>query len=95
MSKTKVPCYDNLDSGDNVTDLEKIKDQDSWPIWPILPLKRKDNSLQNKNLGFLHVQTPLVIYHAYIFDLPATLEGVPQTKYESIEALLADGWRVD
>lgn len=76
------------------TDREMILDQDSWPWWPMLPMKRKNNSLEDKNLGVL-LSDKMTIYHFYMFDAPKTLVNVPKTEYTDVDALLADGWRID
>jgi hypothetical protein len=72
-----------------------------WPSWPFLPIKRKDNRLENKNLGFLyhdavHSDGKVRVYHAYMFDMPGVkLSDIPTTEYDSVDAMLADGWVVD
>lgn len=77
-----------------MTDKEIITDPDSWPCWPVLPLKRKNNSLEDKNLGIL-LAGKLTVYHVYMFDIPQDLSKEPKTKYNHVDELLADGWRVD
>lgn len=81
-------------------DAQMIRDPDRWPAWPFLPLKRRDNSLESKNLAVLCAdgKDTYTLYHVYLFDLPKSPEGwknSPQTTYASIEALLQDGWIVD
>ena len=72
-----------------------------WPCWPWLPLKRKNNSLEEKNLGVLCAdgfKDGFTIYHVYLFGLPRSPEefkASPQTHYTTVDALLADGWAVD
>ncbi len=88
--KSKVPEFDHL---------AMIRDSYRWGRWPYLPMKRDNNSLEDKNLGVLVDDgKSLTIYHVYLFGLPATREeflASPQTTYESHEAMLADGWMVD
>lgn len=73
----------------------------NWPVWPFLPLKRKDNSLERKNLGVLcddGFKDGYTIYHVYLFDLPQTVQGwkaAPRTHYKTVDELLADDWIVD
>ena len=89
-------------------DAAMIRDTDRWPAWPCLPLKRRNNSLEDKNLGVLlateehrravNGRGKLRVYHGYIFSLPKTQEqwdATPRTEYDTIEELLADGWMVD
>lgn len=80
-----------------------IANPDNWPCWPFLPVKRRDNSLENGNLGVLlstaeHKAGKMIVYLAYMFDWPQTPEGVKSIKrieYASVDDLLADGWMVD
>lgn len=84
-------------------DLTFLKDPDSWPNWPFLPIKRRDNSLVRKNLGVLvaseeYAKGHIIVNHVYLFSLPKTTEdwnACPKTEYDSLEALLRDGWIVD
>lgn len=89
-------------------DAAMIRSYDSWPAWPCLPLKRRNNSLEDKNLGFLLATEEhrravegcgkLRVYHGYIFSLPKTQkqwEDLPRTEYTTVEELLDDGWVVD
>lgn len=88
-----------------------INDPGGWPIWPWLPLKRGNNELADKNLGVLWVgdlpetharkrgpDDRWVVWHVQLFDLPPNVEAFrasPHTIYPTLDALLADGWRVD
>lgn len=84
-------------------DASMIDDPDQWPCWPFLPIKRKNNSLEDKNLGVLlatqeHADGKRIVYHGCLFGWPKTSEAVkalPTTEYESTQQLLADGWIVD
>lgn len=86
-------------------DGEFIRKPGEWPVWPYLPVKRKNNSLKDKNLGILYATEELVkkgkptVYHLYLFDLPRDKKlsdpSIPKTEYESVEAMLDDGWMVD
>ena len=72
----------------------------NWPMWPFLPLKRRDNDLEARNLGVLFddgkKSKGKIVYHCYVFGMkPDTLKTCPKTEYESVSALLADGWVVD
>lgn len=78
-----------------------ILNYDRWPVWPYLPLKRRNNSLEDKNLGVLCAdgfKNGFTIYHVYLFDLPRTAElfmASPQSHYKTVDDLLSDGWIVD
>lgn len=76
-----------------------ILNPDEWPVWPFLPVKRKDSSLENKNLGFLvdeHKKDgKLTVYHGMLFNTPMKLKELPKSTYDDVDALLADGWVID
>lgn len=70
-----------------------ILDQESWPVWPFLPLKV---SGQNR-CAFLYGPafdpdgSPVTLLVGNMFD-----PGRAQTReYPDLDALLADGWVVD
>ncbi len=79
--------------------LAMVKDQDRWPCWPYLPVKRRDKNMESKNLGILWIGTGgLIVHHTYLFGMPKTIEefkAMPKTEYQTHEAMLADGWEVD
>lgn len=87
------------------SDKQFILDYGSWPCWPYLPIKRKDNSLEKGNLGVLVATedfakgVKVVVYHVYLFAIPRDKKlsdpSIPKTEYPSVEELLDDGWRVD
>lgn len=85
----------------NFDNKKMMMDPDSWPCWPYLPVKRKNYSLKDKNLGLLTAdggKEEKTIYHVYLFALPKTLQeflNSPTTVYPNIDELLADGWVVD
>lgn len=78
-----------------------ISDPNRWPCWPLLPIKRGNQQLNDKNLGVLFDTDPKKgyrVYHCYLFDLPMPQKQfaqVPHTDYATVDALLADGWMVD
>lgn len=85
-----------------------IRKYADWWRWPFCPLKRRNNELREKNLGVLlasqeHADAvkgkgKFRVYHCYMFDPPETKEewdATPYTEYDTLEALLADGWMVD
>ncbi len=80
-------------------DKAMMQDCLQWPAWPYLPVKRKNNSLEDRNLGVLWVgSSGLTVHHVYMFDLPPTAEEfkkMPSTVYKDLDSLLADGWIVD
>ncbi len=81
-----------------MTDKEMIDNPDLWPNWPFLPVKRRDNSLENKNLGVLidENDSHRTVYHVYMFDLPKNgLKDKPKTLYPNTDTMIAEGWRID
>jgi hypothetical protein len=81
-------------------DVAFIMNPNKWPRWPFLPLKRKgENGLQ---VGYLYgdpvtsmgrLAAPLKIYGGNIFS-PSPDDPVVG-EYDSADALVAAGWRVD
>jgi hypothetical protein len=93
---------------DKSRDRAYILDFDHWGAWPYCPLKRGNCSRLDKNLGFLlateeHADAckgkgKFVVYLAYMFAPPKGKEeydACPKLEYDSVDALLADGWMVD
>lgn len=87
-----------------MSDKAMIQDPNKWPAWPFLPLKKGSYpSIEDKRLGVLyHSPTwsdgKVHVIHCYLFAPPKTreeLHATPSTVYESVDALLADGWVVD
>lgn len=80
--------------------LEMMKSPDRWPLWPVLPLKRRcANPGEFPECAFLmdvggldHVK----VYLGVIYELggrkPSEFES---KKYSDYEAVVADGWIVD
>jgi hypothetical protein len=100
MAKTTTPPVHD--------DAGMIRQYDTWPRWPFLPLKRKNHNLKDKNLGVLlatqeHADAvkgsgKFRVYHVYMFQPPkgkAEWDAAPRTEYDTVEAMLADGWIVD
>jgi hypothetical protein len=80
-------------------DLEMIRHPGQWPAWPKLPLshpvQREPSCPFLGQLGFLLDQSgpPYIVFLGCMFEVdPAT---APTIRFETIEALLEAGWRVD
>ncbi len=76
--------------------LEFMKTPGKWPAWPFLPLKR---SLDQRPCMGLLIESdgnvlPVVILRN-LFDYETPLSKCQKVEYDSLEALVADGWRVD
>ncbi len=82
-------------------DRQFILNPSEWPLWPFLPLKRRDHNLDMKNLGLLVAaqrDEGFTVHHVCLHDLPMSREAfhaAPKTHYPTADALLADGWVVD
>lgn len=90
----------------SLTDTEIIRDPNRWGMWPMLPMKRRSNSLDKKDLGFLldsieHNQAcrgngVFTIFHHYAFDMKSfDARTCPATTYKTLEAMLQDEWVID
>jgi len=83
-----------------MTDLELLKFFSSpreWGHRPMLPVVR-DYQL-NPNTGIM-IEGSLKVYHINMWSLGAgrltdLLKDVPLSEYNSLEAVVVDGWRVD
>jgi hypothetical protein len=77
------------------TAIDFARDQDKWPAWPVLPVKRGDYFNEPDGLGYLFAGTPVqpVVYIGNIFAAdPANDKPIV---YGSLEELFGDGWRID
>lgn len=78
---------------DKMSDKEFMLSSDLWPIWPVLPLKKRDGSGDS---GFLHGGPPATgKVEMRIGNIYGNREDWTVVKYEDLDALLADGWVVD
>ena len=97
MNETKK----KLGPGD---DLEMLQTPDLWPNWPALPMRRYK---PDQTVGFPEVGVVLdmeglqnMVVKINLFYLNALngaerIRDAEKYRYESLEALLADGWIVD
>lgn len=81
-------------------ELEFIKQPQSWPQWPYMPLvKRGGSPFMDGGVGILSSNDVLrskpVVYLTNLFSIgDRPLAEVPSKTYESFEAMLNE-WRVD
>lgn len=79
-----------------MNDSEMMGNPDKWPLWPFLPVKRRSNTVEAKDLGFLIDDgVSLIVYISYLPSGPIDLDQVMQLVYPNKEAMLKDGWKVD
>jgi len=77
-----------------VQDLEMMRTPDNWPIWPRLPLKRPGHG-EHGYLVNTHLYDNTVepkVYMGLIFEDHGSLKF---KEYESLQAIVDDGWTVD
>lgn len=87
----------------NRDDRAFIEDPDNWPQWPLLPMKRIDSNQRLECAFIVSGDSGVKLYRGNIFaiyerpgnTLAEKLTDVPIYKYESVDALLADGWVID
>ena len=85
---------------DTTEDLRYMRDPDLWGCFPKLPLKRRRDGETWPQLGVMICHTlsgatpePITIYLGTMFDID--LRKRPTLEYPTVEAAIADGWRVD
>jgi hypothetical protein len=73
-----------------------LSDPSTWPLRPLLPLSKNVEG-DWPELGFLVASGGPVVYRGSIYDIPPGLDlsGFRSTEYETLDAVLADGWTVD
>lgn len=77
-----------------------IRHVELWPHYPLLPIKRHiaDEDGPECCLLLATAEPWSTVYACNLFALPKTvseLRKMNKYTYPSVEALLADGWRVD
>jgi len=83
--------------------LEFLANPDRWPNWPVCPVKRSCSDKQyiegddRPQCGVVFDQPKPTVYRVNMFSIgPSTdLTKFEKHEYESLEALVADGWVVD
>ncbi len=87
-----------------MTDKEMILDEDRWPQWPFLPMKKYTDSWPDCQV--IHAASKTTLIKVNLYNLPPTildcfmfnleeLNQLPKQTYSSIDEMLADGWIVD
>lgn len=83
-------------------DLERMKAHNDWPMWPVLPIKKRvKNSSPECAILFADGRPTVIKTGLYALDdLPGKsyaekFAGLQKQEYPTFEALVADGWEVD
>lgn len=93
-------------TSDQRTEVERIRLQIAWPLFPFLPLKSRT---RRDEIGFSELRTvfagiagvldePIVLFSVGIYQLPGTYDELvwfATEHYYSIEECVADGWVTD
>jgi hypothetical protein len=74
-------------------DLEMMRSDKNWPMWPILPLKKWNREKHSFDCGYLEFLAGSVVFKANLHT--AREIETEKLKYASLEAIIADGWTVD
>lgn len=74
-------------------DLKMMKNPDSWPNWPQLPVKRNRNG-HTAECGIMYENSRNVIL-TNMFASVEERQAANQISYDTYDAALADGWVVD
>jgi hypothetical protein len=73
-----------------------INDENKWPLWPVLPVKTL--GVTPRRHGIITTNHLSRVYDISIVDFKSdvsighTLLDVPYTDYESVEAMVREGW---
>jgi len=79
---------------DLARELDMMTSPQKWPQWPQLPVKRHRDG--QSDFGVMVEDVGGVVPDVYRKNLfQKFTQDTPKTSYESMDALLADGWRVD
>lgn len=73
-----------------------------WPAYPFLPLVRRRGDGNMPDLGLLIAPEESVIWDLNLYSLPRSgklsdlrASSTVLARYETVEAMLEDGWEVD
>ena len=67
-----------------------------WPCWPVCPVKRHVGQGMLPDIGIVVADGTWIVYRISLFTATAAdLESCEKHEYETVEALVADGWEVD
>lgn len=81
-------------------DIDMMKHEDEWPLWPLLPVKKYPQPGCAPIVGVLAAGQGPKVYLIGILDVKTgllgdVLDGVPTKDFNSFEHLVAEGWMVD
>lgn len=80
---------------EEIDDLAFMRDENKWPNWPMLPVKRYTDRGGAPECGIV-LSGKTTVYIAYMWGLKEdTFDTCKKYEYGSLDAILADGWVVD
>lgn len=78
-----------------MNDLQMMQNQDDWPRWPILPVKRRVKNSSPECAVMVAGEGP-VVRKIGLYDLTQeSIEKAPKETFPTFQALVAAGWIVD
>lgn len=81
------------------TDESFIETFQMWPMYPWLPIKRyskDDNRSNSPECAVIHASSLTTVIHQTLYGMTAdSLDSAKRQEYESVAAIVADGWIVD
>jgi hypothetical protein len=101
---------DRLEGEDAEREAERMRDAKNWPKWPWLAVKRSTSPDQENELGLVHTDDidreggdPIILYEGTAETGGKLTSGElimadslsVTAQYESVEAMIADGWTGD
>lgn len=80
--------------------LAMMERPDDWPLWPRLPLKRREpltDAIATKfpDLGFLFADSKPVVHLGCIYEDRHMDDPASMKEYSNFAAIVDDGWVVD
>lgn len=75
-------------------DIKFMKNSSSWPRWPLLPIKRRGNP--SPECALLLADEGPVIHKVDLYTVTEeSIKTAPVERFDSFEAIVSAGWRVD
>ncbi|PYS90518.1 MAG: hypothetical protein DMF62_04965 [Acidobacteria bacterium] len=98
MGIPKAKAYDPAKARVEAT-RRMVGNFDEWPRWPVLPMKKEVyTGRDNEDLGVM-VEEDSDTYNIYLVNLfrlkDVDWSTAPVVKFDTIEDLIDNGWRVD
>lgn len=78
-------------------ELAAINDQDSWPHWPVLPVKEISKPANERRHGIVLASDLTTVWLINLFTLKSgkiapQLAGHESIKFSTVEEMVASGW---